>query len=128
MLSHHFAIKTAIPIHMMGNPYKSHWNSNISGHISDTPKGWSPGSPGDEVLVHWSDGHWYLGRVRAMPELTPEISVAWDPPYAHWAPERVAEQAVIPRMNQPREVCNFDVALQFVKLETDFRPFFLFVF
>jgi hypothetical protein len=54
-----------------------------------------------------------------------KISVAWDPPFAQWAPERVAEHAVIPRMNQPREVCNFDVALQFVKLEADFRGFFL---
>ena len=54
-----------------------------------------------------------------------KISVAWDPPFAQWAPERVAEHAVIPRMNQPREVCNFDVALQFVKLEADFRRFFL---
>ena len=51
--------------------------------------------------------------------------MAWDPPFAQWAPERVAEHAVIPRMNQPREVCNFDVALQFVKLEADFRGFFL---
>lgn len=74
---------------------------------------------GDAVLVHWSDGHWYGGHVRAMDggdsgPREDKISVAWDPPYAHWAPERVAEHAVIPRMNQPREVCNFDVALQFV--------------
>ena len=67
--------------------------------------------PGDAVLVRWSDGHWYAGHVRDAGE---EISVAWDPPYAQWAPERVSEQAVIPRMNQPREVCNFDVALEFV--------------
>eukprot|EP00913_Durusdinium_trenchii_P013736 g12897.t1 len=42
-------------------------------------------------------------------------SVSWDPPYQCWAPEKVAEASVIPRMNQPREVCNFDVALEFVK-------------
>lgn len=76
---------------------------------------------GDAVLVRWSDGRWYGGHVRAMPDVgdggggEEKISVAWDPPFAQWAPERVAEHAVIPRMNQPREVCNFDVALQFVK-------------
>jgi len=53
-----------------------------------------------------------------------KISVAWDPPFAQWAPERVAEHAVIPRMNQPREVCNFDVALQFVKLEAKIQTIF----
>eukprot|EP00435_Cladocopium_sp_Y103_P002631 s841_g1.t1 len=78
---------------------------------------------GDAVLVRWSDGRWYGGHVRAMPEPEDDgagLSVAWDPPFAQWAPERVAEHAVIPRMNQPREVCNFDVALQFVKLEAYF--------
>lgn len=72
---------------------------------------------GDSVLVRWSDGCWYGGRVRAMqgPD-EDKISVAWDPPYANWAPERVSEQALIPRMTQPREVCNFDVALEFVNL------------
>lgn len=50
-----------------------------------------------------------------------KISVAWDQPYAGWAPERVSEQAVIPRMTQPREVCNFDVALEFVNLGERWR-------
>jgi len=67
---------------------------------------------GDDVWVRWSDGNWYGGRVRDVAE---QISVAWDPPYKHWAPERVKLEAVMPRMTQPREVCNFDVALQFVK-------------
>lgn len=65
------------------------------------------------MWVRWSDGNWYGGRVRDVAE---QLSVAWDHPYKHWAPERVKLESVMPRMTQPREVCNFDVALQFVKL------------
>ncbi|CAK9073689.1 unnamed protein product [Durusdinium trenchii] len=68
---------------------------------------------GDPVLVRWSDGHWYPARVTSIH--SQQYQVSWDPPYQCWAPEKVAEASVIPRMNQPREVCNFDVALEFVK-------------
>lgn len=68
---------------------------------------------GDAVFVRWSDGHWYPAHVSSCEQRAYKVS--WDPPYQRWASEEVPEQSVIPRMNQPREVCNFDVALEFVK-------------
>lgn len=68
---------------------------------------------GDAVLVRWSDGHWYKAHlVLIHPDGRHNIS--WDPPYHAWAPEDANSDAVIPRMDQAREVCNFDVALSFI--------------
>lgn len=66
------------------------------------------------VLVRWSDGHWYQAHVVST-YADGRHQVAWDPPYQDWGAEDASADAVIPRMDQAREVCNFDVALSFVK-------------
>eukprot|EP00930_Biecheleria_cincta_P036305 TRINITY_DN24907_c0_g1_i1.p1 TRINITY_DN24907_c0_g1~~TRINITY_DN24907_c0_g1_i1.p1 ORF type:complete len:514 (+),score=62.85 TRINITY_DN24907_c0_g1_i1:82-1623(+) len=71
-------------------------------------------SVGDSVLVRWEDGHWYHAHVQSANEDASK-QVSWDPPYQSWDPETVLDDEIIPRMNQAREVCNFDVALAFVQ-------------
>lgn len=68
----------------------------------------------DPVLVRWSDGHWYKGYVKAE-QPDGKLRVAWDPPYSHSPEEDVDPAQIVPRQNQPREVCNFDVAMAFVR-------------
>jgi len=70
-------------------------------------------TPGDAVLVRWSDGHWYHAHLKSTSDSRHHVS--WDPPHQSWPSEDVAGDAIIPRMDQAREVCNFDVALAFVK-------------
>ena len=80
---------------------------------SGLPGNRSSVTQGDQVLARWSDGHWYAGRV--LHTLPGKHHIGWDPPYDWWGSEDIAASAVLPRMNQPREVCNFDVALAFVE-------------
>lgn len=69
---------------------------------------------GDAVLVRWKDGHWYHAHVQSK-DVPSQVHVTWDAPFAHWPSENVSEQSIFPRSDQAREVCNFDVALAFVK-------------
>lgn len=71
-------------------------------------------SPGDAVLVRWQDGNWYQATLDSV-NANGQYLVSWSPPYQGWAAEEAAVDAVIPRTEQSREVCNFDVALAFVK-------------
>ena len=68
---------------------------------------------GDAVLVRWSDGHWYAARILQTYE-DGRHQVGWDPPYSSWKNETALADCIIPRMNQPREICNFDVAVAFI--------------
>jgi len=81
---------------------------------SGLPGNRSTAGVGDMVLVRWADGHWYPARILQTYE-DGRHQVGWDPPYTQWSAESVAPESVIPRMNQPREVCNFDVAVAFVR-------------
>ncbi|CAE7942171.1 Camk4, partial [Symbiodinium sp. KB8] len=81
---------------------------------SGLPGNRSAAGAGDAVLVRWSDGHWYAARISQTFE-DGRHQVSWAPPYTTWQPESVAADSIIPRMNQPREICNFDVAVAFVK-------------
>jgi hypothetical protein len=70
---------------------------------------------GDAVTVRWTDGHWYHAHVTSKKSAS-LLHVTWDPPFASWKSEDVSAEATIPRTgDQAREVCNFDVALAFVK-------------
>eukprot|EP00928_Gymnodinium_smaydae_P043030 TRINITY_DN28921_c0_g1_i1.p1 TRINITY_DN28921_c0_g1~~TRINITY_DN28921_c0_g1_i1.p1 ORF type:complete len:559 (+),score=82.98 TRINITY_DN28921_c0_g1_i1:87-1763(+) len=69
---------------------------------------------GDAVLVRWSDGHWYKAHLESE-NADGQMHVSWDPPFQSWDAETVSPDAVIARTDQAREVCNFDVALAFVR-------------
>mmetsp|Transcript_65745 Transcript_65745/g.118456 ORF Transcript_65745/g.118456 Transcript_65745/m.118456 type:complete len:777 (+) Transcript_65745:87-2417(+) len=70
--------------------------------------------PEDPLLVRWTDGHWYPAFLK-LTQPDGRQHVTWDKPYQDWKAEDVAADSVIPRMNRAREVCNFDVAMAFVK-------------
>ncbi|CAK0881121.1 unnamed protein product, partial [Prorocentrum cordatum] len=70
--------------------------------------------PGDAILARWSDGHWYHGHLQSAGSGN-LVTVSWDPPCNSWAPEAISVNDIMPRTEQAREVCNFDVAVAFVK-------------
>jgi hypothetical protein len=65
-----------------------------------------------QVLVRYQNGHYYAARIQEV--RVGKYLVAWDQCQGYPPTEEVASDSVIPRATQPRDVCNFDVAIKFV--------------